>query len=676
MEKYLQNLTIKQKIRLGFGVIWAVLAIITLQAVINLYVVRQNVSEVVLEKQPIALGASEDVLTLEKSMVALSLYMSTNEPVALERYQRGYDQVFKSVHETLEGFKNAKNVNQDLQAEYQEIYLNLQNLPNLVDQLVELEVDHSKKFPAFKYVEEHMQGLANLFMHETTLMINSELDELSAERKNILGDLVLLQKSWLGVMSSLRGYVAFRTDGMSDQVEQYLDSSEKLIGSLSSQNAVEFTMTEEEGLENVWEYYQAYRSHFMQLKEIHSSDQWRLDIWLMKTEIEPLYQKIEVGLMDISKEAAREMVEVGESVVQSSLYNIFIVLTVSVIGQMLGMLVSRRITRAVVEPVTNASNAMKAIAEEDGDLTQRLPENGKDELADLARYFNQFIERIQLMLKEVSQTISELEVSSQGLLHITHETKTGTQQQLDSSRYLSDAMILMISKAKSVEDHSHNTSNATQQAATRVKEGGEKVKGTALEIRSLSVGMQDMTEAVSQLREDGEAIGTVVNVIREIAEQTNLLSLNAAIEAARAGEHGRGFAVVADEVRGLAQRTQESTVQIERIIDKIRKATLSTVKMVEKSQLATDASCNAVYSSEQTLNPVSILMDDINKMSEQMFSAAHSQSELAQEINNNIRQIHEVTEKSVIGAENTELAGHNMQKLADKLERLVHQFKI
>lgn len=675
MEKYLQNLTIKQKIRLGFGVIWGVLAIITLQAVVNLYVVRQNVSEVVLEKQPIALGTSEVVLTLEKSMVALSLYMSTNEPASLERYQQGYDHVFQSVHDTLEGFKGKTNINQRLQAEYQEIYLNLQNLPNLVDRLVELEVNRSKNYPAFQYVEDNMQGLANQFMHETTLMINSELVDLSAERQKILGDLVLLQKNWLGVMSSLRGYVAFRTEGMSEQVEQYLDSSEKLITSLSGPQAVELTLTEEDGLQNVWDYYQAYREHFMQLKAIHKGDQWRMDTWLMKTEIQPLYQEIEVGLMNISKEAAQEMVEVGQSVVESSLYNIFIVLTVSVIGQMLGMLVSRRITRAVVEPVTNATNAMKAIAEEDGDLTQRLPESGKDELADLARYFNQFIERIQLMLKEVSQTIGELEVSSQGLLNITNETKTGTQQQLDSSRYLSDAMIMMISKAKSVEDHSHNTSNATQQAATRVKEGGEKVKGTALEIKGLSDGMYEMTQAVSLLREDGEAIGTVVNVIREIAEQTNLLSLNAAIEAARAGEHGRGFAVVADEVRGLAKRTQESTLQIEKIIDKIRKATLSTVKMVEKSQQATDASCNAVYSSEQALNPVSILMDDINKMSEQMFNAAHSQSELAQEINNNIRQIHEVTEKSVVGAENTELAGHNMQKLADKLERLVHQFK-
>jgi methyl-accepting chemotaxis protein len=414
----------------------------------------------------------------------------------------------------------------------------------------------------------------------------------------------------------------------------------------------------------------------MQLKTIHQGEKWRMDAWLMKNEIEPIFASLDASLGGISTEATREMVEVSESVVASSFYNIVFVLTVSILGQILGMLVSRRVTQSVVEPIQQASSAMKAIAEEDGDLTQRLPIHGRDELADLSRYFNQFIEKIQTMLKEVSQTIEQLEVSSKELLEITHETKAGTQQQLASSRHLTDAMVDMTNKAKSVEDHSHNTSRATQQAASRVKEGGDLVKGTAKEIQKLSDGMQAMTEAVSQLREDSEQIGTVVNVIREIAEQTNLLSLNAAIEAARAGEHGRGFAVVADEVRGLAQRTQESTLQIERIIDKIRQATLSTVDMVQRSQSATESSCDAVYTSERALSPVTILMDDINQMSEQMFSAAQSQSQLAQEINLNIRQIFEVTEKAAVGTENTESAGHQLQTLADKLEKLVHQFKI
>jgi len=676
MRSFLQNLTIKQKMRFGFGVIWTVLAIITLQAVINLYLVRQNVSVVVNEKQPVAIGASELALSLEKSMNALSMYMLTHDKELLAAYQAGFAQVIQGVQKASVSIRANGDSDQQVLEAYGLIEKKLDQLPGLVDQLVELQEDRSKKFPAFQYVNEHMLSLANSMQNQINMMVASELASLEPERQGVLTDLLNMQKSWLNVVSNVRGYVAFRTEEMAELTEGYLNTTEQMINRLNSQERVELTLEEEDGLIKVWEVYQAYREHFMQLKSIHQGEKWRMDTWLMKNEIEPIFQTLDNELVSISNAATKEMVEVSQSVVDSSFYNIVFVLTVSILGQILGMLVSRRVTYAVVDPIQQASGAMKAIAEEDGDLTQRLPVKGKDELADLSRYFNQFIEKIQVMLKEVSQTIEELEVSSQALLEITHETKEGTQQQLASSRHLSEAMVDMTNKAKSVEDHSHNTSRATQQAASRVKEGGSMVKGTASEIQNLSEGMLAMTEAVSQLRNDSEQIGTVVNVIREIAEQTNLLSLNAAIEAARAGEHGRGFAVVADEVRGLAQRTQESTLKIENIIDKIRQATLSTVEMVQRSQSATEASCEAVYASEQALNPVTILMDDINQMSEQMFNAAHSQSQLAQEINLNISQIHAVSEKAALGTENTESAGHNMQALADKLETLVHQFKI
>ncbi|MDG6778500.1 methyl-accepting chemotaxis protein [Thiomicrorhabdus sp. zzn3] len=676
MQAFLEKLTIKQKMRFGFGVIWTVLAIITLQAVVNLYLVRQSVSEVVNEKQPVAIEASELALELEKSMNALSVYLSTHDAALLEAYQQGYANVGERVKKSIELMSGNGEAQSELLIQYRSVQGNLELLPNLVEQLVDLQEHRSKNFPAFQYVDDHLAGPASNMQHEINLMIDSEISSLESERKGMVTSLLNLQKNWLNVISNVRGYVAFRTDNMAETTEAYLDQVEQLIQQMMQQDKVELTLEEEEGLSKVWNIYQSYREHFMQLKSIHQSEKWRMDTWLMKNEIEPLFKKLDRELISISKAANNEMVQVSESVMESSIYNIIFVLSVSIVGQIMGMLVSRSVTRAVVEPIQQASGAMKAIAEEDGDLTLRLPVKGKDELADLSRYFNQFIETIQIMLKEVSQTVEQLEVSSKGLLEITHETKSGTQQQLASSRQLSDAMVDMTTKAKSVEDHSHNTSRATQQASSRVKEGGDLVTGTAKEIQKLSDGMQAMTEAVSQLRDDSEQIGTVVNVIREIAEQTNLLSLNAAIEAARAGEHGRGFAVVADEVRGLAQRTQESTLQIERIIDKIRQATLSTVDMVEQSQEATKASCDAVYTSERALSPVMVLMDDINKMSEQMFNAAHSQSELAQEINRNIKQIYEVTEKAAKGAENTESAGHRMQDLADKLESLLKQFKI
>jgi len=297
-------------------------------------------------------------------------------------------------------------------------------------------------------------------------------------------------------------------------------------------------------------------------------------------------------------------------------------------------------------------------------------------LALLSGYFNMFIERIQKMLKEVTQTVQELEHSSLALLDVTKSTKQGSQQQLKASNQLQSSIKEVLNRAQTVENFSQDSSSATQQAAQRVKDGTKVVYGANTVIQSLSADMQLMTQAVRQLDKDSESIGEVVSVIRDIAEQTNLLALNAAIEAARAGEHGRGFAVVADEVRSLAKRTQDSTLEIERIIEKIRGATENTVAVVKSGERASQTSCQAIDHAQTELAPVVELMDHVKGMSEQILVAAQSQSVLAEEVNGHILDIHRVSELTAREAMKTEQASNQMQALADRLDKLVHQFKI
>lgn len=676
MNAFLRKLTIKQKMRFGFGIIWIVLAIITIQAAVNLTVVRSNVTEIVEDKQPLAIDATVMAHVLEKSFSSLGTYMLTNEPELLSEFQTGISDVSKGLEHTLSRLHTSDKLDVILAREYRVLQEELKKLPPLVSQIEALQASPSLKFPAFAYVDKNMMGTAIELQQTISQMVTSELAELSSERASLVEDVLELQKSWLNVMSSLRGYVAFRNDVMAESTENYLDTTEMLIDKISQQSKVELTLEEEDGIEMVRQGYQAYREHYMILKGIHEGEKWRMDNWLMKNEVAPIFKKLEKGLIATSDLAVKEMTEESEALLATSLNNIIILLSLSFFGQVMGMMVSRKVTNSVVTPMQEISTAMEDISKGQGDLTQRLPVKSKDELGVLAGHFNVFVEKIQVMLQDITETIEQLEVSSNNLLNITNETKEGAQQQLSATAVLSNSMVEMTSQSQSVEDHSQNSSRATKQATERVKEGGEKVLGTANEIQKLSQGMDEMTTSVAQLRDDSESIGTVVHVIREIAEQTNLLSLNAAIEAARAGEHGRGFAVVADEVRGLAQRTQESTVEIEHIIDNIRKATMSTVKVVETGHSATKSSCKAISDTKETLQPVTVLMNDINSMSEQMSNAAHSQSVLAHEINQNIAQIHSVTEQTVQGAENTEMAGHDLQGLADKLDKLVHQFKI
>ncbi len=674
MEKFLQKLTIKQKMRFGFGVIWAVLAIITIQAAVNLFIVRQNVEEVVEVRQPIALQANAMTNVLEKSMNALSMYMLTGDSENLQSYARGIESSEKMLIQLTE--KMSGETSAEDMAVLKRISTDLKKLPEFIEQVQVLQSDRSQKFPAFAFVNREMMPYAVTIQQQINLMLNSELSDLFAERRPLLKALLGMQKDWLNVLSSLRGYVAFRNEGMAADTENYLNSFERALEFMATQRDYELTLEEEDGVEKAKAAYEAYRENFMRLKQIHQGPKWRMDTWVMKNQIQPVFLALEHDLETISTSSVGHMQETSQDVLDSTLRNLILLLSLSVIGQLVGMLISRKVTNSVVRPVIRSANAMKDIAYGEGDLTRRLHVDGKDELADLGRHFNEFIGRIQDTLREVTETVRELEISSRGLLEVSHEAKEGAEQQLAASHQLTHSMVSMSEKAKSVEDHSHNTSRATDQAAARVKEGGEVVKGAAEDIRNVSEGMEKITQAVMQLSDDSQTISTVINVIREIAEQTNLLALNAAIEAARAGEHGRGFAVVADEVRGLAQRTQESTVQIERVIEKIRKATHETVKVVELGRDTTHSGYESVMKVERVLSPVVILMDDINKMSSEMLTSAQSQTGLAKEVNEHINQIHSVTERTVEGTVNTESSSNRLQQLADKLDQLVHQFKI
>ncbi|HBQ44389.1 MAG TPA: methyl-accepting chemotaxis protein [Thiomicrospira sp.] len=662
MEKFLTELTLKQKIRFGFGAIWVVLAIITIQAAVNLYIVRVDIKEVVELKQPVALDANQIMLSLEKGKTQLTTYILTADPKFLANYNKEY----QNIATILNSIGTKLTPNQLLEIE--ESIIAFKKIPAIVSKIEETSGNRLLNFPAFKFYDDEMFAKEKSIQQQISLMIETELTGLSADRAEIISLLLNLQDSWSNVQRGVRGYISLRTDESFSKANNYLNQVEETLLKLET--------IEKEGLEVVLDTYTAYRENFMTLRQIHQGPKWKMDVWLMKTEFNPLYYKVKEDIKTISDQAILDMVETSTQVAETSLKNLILLLILSTLGQIIGMMVSRKVTKSVTESVDKIVQAMQAIAHGEGDLTQRLTVNGKDELAELARLFNIFIEKIQKTLRQVTETVHELEKSSKYLMTVTHVTKEGVAQQMNVAQELNNSMQMMAQKSKSVEDHSNNTTSATKQAVSNVKEGGEVVAGASETIQQVSDDMQKITTAVMQLNNDSQTISSVINVIREIADQTNLLALNAAIEAARAGEHGRGFAVVADEVRNLAQRTQESTLQIEQVIDKIRSATDETVKVVDRGQITTQAGYDAVMKAQQVLNPVVIIIDDINNMNKEMLAAAQSQNTLVQDVNAHINEIHDISSQAVEGTENTENSANDLQKIANKLENLVHQFKI
>ncbi len=671
MKKFLQRLTLKNKIRFGFGIILAVLAIITVQAVINLALVRMNIQEVVQVKQPVAVQANKMALELEHAKTSLSLYLLTSN----KEFLSDYDEHIRVTKEALSFLRDnsVEGVNNERLHLISELFNQL--LP-LKEEISFLQNDPTKKFPVYDFVAHNIQPLSKDVQNKISLVLSAELENLSSERERFLGDVLALQQNWQNIDSSLGSYLAFRSEAVVTTMTEYLNEFEHGIAQIIQKGQGHLTQESVAEIIQIKNIYELYRENFMTLRGIHEGSQWRMDIWLMNEKMVPLFQDMEREVIAISENAVFEMETVSLKVANSSLYNLILLLVLSAMGLVVGVIISRKVTNSVIEPVQNLAKAMQNIAQGDSDLTKRLKLVGKDELTELSQSFNVFIERIQTTLIEVTHMVDSLEEAQKDLQKITRGAKAGTQQQLVASDKLRGSMVDMAKQAKKIEDHSHNTTGATVQATDRVKDGGEIVKSAACNIQLVSDGMGKITKSVMVLSKDSQTISSVINVIHGIADQTNLLALNAAIEAARAGEHGRGFAVVADEVRQLAQRTQESTVKIDSVISNIQKATQEAVKMVESGQDITQAGYDSVMSAQKMLMPVVILIDDVNKMSEEMLLSAQSQSSLTKEVHDNLNQIHLAYEGSVKGVEETEQAGYRLQTISDSLENLVHKFKI
>ena len=334
------------------------------------------------------------------------------------------------------------------------------------------------------------------------------------------------------------------------------------------------------------------------------------------------------------------------------------------------------IVQGIKKSIDDVVRSLKDIAQENGDLTVRIATNSEDEIGDLVYWFNQFMDKLQGVVKDVVEASLPLSNLAQNLRGLTEETQRTIDVQQKSATNAKRAVDTMSGSVDGVAHSAAQAAGDANEATSAASEGRQIVQQTVASIQQLANNVRETADVIARLESDSNKVGSVLDVIKGIAEQTNLLALNAAIEAARAGEQGRGFAVVADEVRTLASRTQQSTEEIQSTIEQLQNAAHSAVEVMARGTEQAGSSVETANKAGLSLETITSTIGRINKMNEQIAHNTEDQRSVAIDIVRHVDEIHERTEQTASRSGELGTMCNELADLAQHLESIAKQFRV
>jgi len=353
------------------------------------------------------------------------------------------------------------------------------------------------------------------------------------------------------------------------------------------------------------------------------------------------------------------------------------IMTVSFLFLLIGVAVYfLQVNVTVIKPVRNVLTVVKDIAQGEADLTIRLNVNTSDEIGELGRWLNTFMDRLHDIIDQVRDNTERVVTAANEISHTSSKLASGAEEQ---TKQAGDVAVSVQEMSATIFQNSQNanqTAELAEEASVKAREGNEAMQETRQGMEEIVVSSGKTGEFVTSLSSRADQIGEIIQVIDDIAEQTNLLALNAAIEAARAGEQGRGFAVVADEVRELAERTTKATMEIAETIKAIQNDTNETSKFMSETNLIVDKGKEKMLKTEKVLDDIVQSVTRAMDMVRQIATASEEMSSGAKEISKNVDAISDVTKDSASGADKMAGTADMLSRQTEELRNLVEQFKL
>ncbi|OAN11275.1 chemotaxis protein [Photobacterium jeanii] len=460
--------------------------------------------------------------------------------------------------------------------------------------------------------------------------------------------------------------------------EEYYDNAKKALRRVSSaQRLIDLNVLEvsyQGKLEQMKASYASFNQHYRYMVDnptlaygyfIDNQDQITASFDKWRSEFKVIYEAIEAIQAGLKQEINEE-VALATTILEVAV----------VVAIVLSIFITWLVTNLVLAPLRRMTDTMQDIASGQGDLTQRVAVETKDEIGELASAFNLFASKVQSTIRDVTEMVETVKSESHKIHHESAAILTAASEQQNESAQVATAVHEMSATSDSVSSHANEAAHATQEANSESNSAKQTLGQTVASIHQLAEEIESSSEVVSNLERDVGNIASILDVIRGIADQTNLLALNAAIEAARAGEQGRGFAVVADEVRSLASKTQDSTGEIQVMIERLQHGAQEAVTAMMHSRECGTQTVEKANSANESLDAISRSIEVIAEMNLQIATAATQQSQVSEDVNQNIQTIADKSQAMVDKVQTTEHAFDNLTNECDQLDRLIRQFKV
>lgn len=638
--RFLDNLRVSRKLGIGFGILLlAVLAVAFVGYTSNnILVDRLDTTRLIGTLN----DAAQDMRLSEKQ------YEASADPAALEAYRTQLSTLQGLVSKALLLLTRAEN-----QVALTQLQTSTASYDQKVNRLVETDKSTSGALKPLGALSDRFSGTFAQLLETTTARA---LEQPDAERIGELRSVADLRNGMTMFRLALRRYIAVpdatNKTALLDRTDGFLNAIVKARASLPAALSAQ--------LEEAYAGMRQYRDVVVQVAALFDQKQ------TLRQQVDQesdAMDKIMTGLMDTQQRLAR-----------TDQQNAFIqVAILTLVALLVGLVASVVISRQITAPLALTVELARRIAK--GDLTVQAKSARRDELGDLQNAMQDMAQNLNTLVQGIGMGVTQISMSAEKLSAMSEQTSAGVRQQKVEVDQVATAMHEMASTVQEVARNTTDASAAATLAEEQARHGGAVVKQATLQISELARAIEDLGGAMNVLTQDSEQIGKVIDVIKAVAEQTNLLALNAAIEAARAGEQGRGFAVVADEVRSLAQRTQDSTKEIETLILALQQGTQAAASLMVSSRERTLDTVELAHKAEQAITQINQSIGTIQEMSLQISAAAEQQSAVADEINRSVLSVRDVADQSAVASEESAAATIELASLGHDLQKMTSHFR-